>query len=69
MATTRKPAGLTIEQVEIVGQFNDYACDYPELPFDEVAEKVLGPIPFPNTPNGKKFRAECEKAFDLERGV
>jgi hypothetical protein len=69
MPTKLKPAGLTVEQIEIVGQFNDYACDYPKLTFDAAAKKVLGANPFPKTPNGRRFRAECKKAFDLERSV
>ena len=60
---------LTVEQIEIVGQFNDYAWDYRKLAFDAVAKKALGANPFPKTPNGRKFRAECNKAFDLERGT
>jgi hypothetical protein len=71
MATKAKPksARLTEAQIEIVGQFNDYSFENKKLGFDEVAKKVLGPKPFPRTPNGKKFRAECKAAFDLERGV
>jgi hypothetical protein len=67
MPTNSKPTGLTVAQIELVGQFNDYACDYPKLTFDAVAKKVLGPNPFPKTPNGRKFRSECKKAFELER--
>jgi hypothetical protein len=68
MPTTPKPARLTFEQTEIVGQFNDYAWDNPKLGFEAVAKKELGPNPFPKTPNGRKFKAECKKTFDLERG-
>lgn len=67
MPTKRKAARLNVAQIEIVGQFNDYACDYPKLAFDAVAKKALGANPFPKTPNGRKFRAECKKVFDLER--
>ena len=69
MPTKSKAATLTVAQIEIVGQFNDYACDYPKLAFDAVAKKVLGPNPFPKTTNGRKFRSECQKAFDLERSA
>jgi hypothetical protein len=71
MATKSKGkyARLTAEQIEIVGQFNDYSFENKTLGFDEVAEKVLGPNPFPNTPNGQKFKAECKKVFDLERAI
>jgi hypothetical protein len=69
--STKKPSKvhprLTTAKIEIVGQFNDYAWENPNLTFDEVATKELGPIPFPNTPNGRLFRRECKEVFDLER--
>ncbi len=68
MPAITKPARLTVAQIEIVGQFNDHAWENPKLGFEAVAKKVLGPNPFPKTPNGRKFKAECKKAFDLERG-
>jgi hypothetical protein len=67
MPALNKPAQLTVAQIEIVGQFNDYAFENKELEFEAVAKKVLGPNPFPKTANGKKFRAECKNAFNLER--
>jgi hypothetical protein len=69
MPTKPKSARLTVAQIEIVGQFNDYSFENKELGFEEVAKMVLGTNPFPDTPNGRKFRAECEAAFDLERAV
>jgi hypothetical protein len=63
----KRPA-LTTAQIEIVGQFNDYAWENPKLSFEEVARKELGPKAFPNTPSGRKFRAECKAIFDCERG-
>jgi hypothetical protein len=59
---------LSLGQIEIVGQFNDYAWENPKLTFEQVAEKALGSNPFPTTPNGRKFRTECKNAFDRERG-
>lgn len=50
-----------------MGQFSDFALDYPAISFDEVARKVLGAHPFPNTPRGRKFRAEAKAVFDQER--
>jgi hypothetical protein len=41
----------------------------PKPTFDEVARKELGPSPFPNTPNGRKFKRECKAGFDAERGI
>jgi hypothetical protein len=58
---------LSSPQIEIVGQFNDYAWENSKLSFEEVARKELGPNPFPKTPNGQKFRSECKEVFDRER--
>jgi hypothetical protein len=62
----KRPA-LTAAQIEIAGQFNDYAWENPKLNFEQTARKELGPKAFPNTPNGRKFRAECKAIFDAER--
>ena len=62
----KRPA-LTTAQIEIVGQFNDFSFDNPTLNFEQTARKELGPNPFPDTPNGRKFKAECKAMFDLER--
>jgi hypothetical protein len=64
---SRSHARLSLAQIEIVGQFNDYAWENPKLTFEEVAKKALGSNPFPRTPNGQKFRAECKNVFDRER--
>jgi hypothetical protein len=66
---TAPPRGLTEAQIEIVGSFSDHSFENKNLGFDAVAEKVLGPNPFPETPNGRKFRAECKEVFDLERAI
>ena len=60
-------ARLSFAQIEVVGQFNDYAWDNPKLTFEEVAKKALGSKPFPRTPNGRKFKSECKNVFDRER--
>jgi hypothetical protein len=62
-----KPAGLTVAQIELVGQFNDCDWENSKLSFEEVARKELGPNPFPKTPNGQKFRRGCKAIFDRER--
>lgn len=59
---SRKPK-LSVAQLEIVGQFSDYAFDYPNLNFDQVAKKVLG-APFPNTVSGRAFKREAKAVFD-----
>jgi hypothetical protein len=69
MATKPKSARLTVEQIELVGQFNDGAFENKELGFDAVAKKIIGSKPFANTPNGRKFKDECKKVFDLERAI
>jgi hypothetical protein len=61
-----KSTKLSAAQIEVVGQFNDYAFENRGLTFDQVVRKKLG-RPFPNTPNGRKFRNECKKVFDRER--
>lgn len=62
-------ARLSFAQIEVVGQFNDYAWDNPNLTFEQVSRKALGQNPFPKTPNGQKFRSECKKVFARERGI
>jgi len=69
MPTKPKSAKLTDAQIELVGQFNDGAFENRKLTFDAVAKKILGPNPFPKTPNGRELKAECKKVFDLERAV
>jgi hypothetical protein len=63
-----KRLALTESQIEIVGQFSDYAWENPGLNFEKTAQKELGPNPFRNTPTSRKFRAECKAVFDAERG-
>ena len=64
---TAKPR-LSVEQLEIVGAFNDYAYEYPKLDFEAVARKVMGVRkPFPDTPTGRLLRRECKAIFDRER--
>jgi len=62
-----KRVALTSEQIEIAAQFGDNPFDYPHLSFEQVATKILGPKPFPNTPSGRKFRQEAKAVFDQER--
>jgi hypothetical protein len=65
---SKGPARLAFAQIEVVGQFNDYAWENPKLTFEQIAKKALGSNPFPTTPNGRKFRTECKNVFDRERG-
>ncbi len=58
---------LSVAQIETAAQFADYAFDYSDLSFDQVAKRVLGK-PFPNTAVGRKFRQEAKAIFDQERG-
>jgi len=66
MARKRK-SGLSAAQIEIAGQFNDYAFENPGLTFEETVRKELEQRAFQNTPAGRKFRNECKKVFDRER--
>jgi hypothetical protein len=63
--SSREPR-LSVEQLEIVGQFSDVAFDYPRLSFEQAAKRVLG-TPFPNTPAGREFKCEAKRIFDQER--
>jgi hypothetical protein len=69
--SNRKPAKLrpelSVAQAELAAQFSDYAFDYPGLTFDDVARKVLGSRPFPNTPAGRRFKREAKEVFEQER--
>jgi hypothetical protein len=60
---------LTEEQIHIVGMFNDLSFENPNLNFEEVVEKELGPDFFPPTPQGRLFEKECREVFDREREV
>jgi hypothetical protein len=62
----KKPQ-LTVEQIEIVAQFADYAFDYPILTFEEVARKILRYRPFPNTMIGREVKRQAKEVFDQER--
>jgi hypothetical protein len=64
----RKPrsAELIADQIEIVGQFNDYAFES-KLTFKQAVRKAFGPNLFPKTPRGRKFDQECKKIFERER--
>jgi hypothetical protein len=64
-AIERKPT-LTVTQAEIAAQFADYAFDYPNLTFDEVARKIT-PKGFGTGPSAKAFKKEAKAVFDQER--
>jgi len=58
---------LTEDQIEIVGMFNDFSFENPNMTFEEVVLKELGPDFFPATPQGRLFEKECREVFDRER--
>jgi hypothetical protein len=58
---------LTEAQIEIIGQFNDFSFENPDLSFEEVALKEFGPDLFPATPQGRLFEKECREIFVRER--
>jgi hypothetical protein len=62
-----KSAKLTADQIEIVGQFNDYSFENPKMTFEQTVQKQFGKNLFPRTPGGAKFKAECRKIFGRER--
>lgn len=59
---------LSTEQLELIGQFSDYAFDYHILTFDEALRKGMRSRPIPKTPTGREFRRQAEEVFDQERG-
>jgi tryptophanase len=63
----RENVKLTEAQVEIVGQFNDYSFENPNMTFEEVVRKEFGPKLFSPTPQGRLFEKECREIFDRER--
>ena len=60
--TPSRKSRLSVAQWELVGQFNDGAFEYPDLSFEQVAEKLLG-APFTNTPTDREFEREAKKIF------
>jgi hypothetical protein len=60
-----KTPDLDFEQIEILANFSDYAFDYPDLSFEEIAKK-LG-VDFIKAKNGKTWEAECREVFGRER--
>jgi hypothetical protein len=58
---------LSVAQIELVAQFSAHSFDNPNLSFEQVAKKVLGAQPFPNTPAGRQFKREAKAVFDRER--
>jgi hypothetical protein len=51
----------------MLAKFSHASEDYPDLSFEEVALKLLGPEPFAPTANGKEFEKECREVFNRER--
>jgi hypothetical protein len=58
---------LTFEHTEMLEKFGDASSDYPDLSFDEIARKLLGPKPFKATTKGKSLEKTCREVFDRER--
>ncbi len=64
---TKLTEELTEAQAEIVGKFNDYSFENPNLTFEGVVLKEIGPDLFPPTPQGRLFEKECREVFERER--
>jgi hypothetical protein len=60
-----KPPELTLEQIDLLASFTDYAVDYPKLSFEEVARKFE--VDFSKARNGKAWEKECREVFERER--
>jgi hypothetical protein len=65
MSEEKESSKLTLEQIEMLVVFSHASEDYPDLSFEEVALKLLGPEPFKPTPNGKQFESNAEKCLHL----
>jgi hypothetical protein len=63
MSEEKESSKLTLEQIEMLVVFSHASEDYPDLSFEEVALKLLGPEPFKPTPNGKQFEKQCREVF------
>jgi hypothetical protein len=61
----RSTPELTVEQVEIVGQFSNFSFENRRMSFAVVARK--NGIKFPTAPAGRKFKRECQEMLDRER--
>jgi hypothetical protein len=66
MATQSNTPDLNFGQIEMLANFSDYAFDYPNVPFEEIAKK-LG-VDFSKAKNGKLWEKECREVFERERG-
>ncbi len=64
---TKLTEELTEAQAEIVGKFNDYSFENPNLTFEEVVLKEFVPDLFSATPQARLFEKECREVFDMER--
>ena len=54
-------ARLSFAQIEVVGQFNDYAWDNPKMTFEEVAKKALGSNAISENPERSKIQKRMQK--------
>ena len=60
-----KKTQLSVEQIEIVGQFSDYSFDFPKLDFKSVAKNCLpAGVAGNRTPS---FKREAKEVFERER--
>lgn len=67
MKKPSRSVSLSVDQLEVAAQFADYSFENPDLTCDQVARKMLGARPFPNTPVRRKFKREAKETFDQER--
>jgi hypothetical protein len=55
------------EQLEVIGQINDLACEHPDESFEQLMERVG--TQFVNEPSFEMFLAACREIFDRERAA
>jgi hypothetical protein len=65
--TQHENVELTADQIEIVGQFNDYAFENPGKTFEEVVLMNSGRTCFRQRRREGCSEKECREVFDRER--
>jgi hypothetical protein len=59
---------LELEQIEMVVNFYEEACDHPKESFEQITRRMFGSKGFPKTKNATLYKEECRKSFNLARG-
>jgi hypothetical protein len=60
-----KPPELDFEQIEMLANFYDAACDYPQESFEQVTRRLLGIKGFMD--KSAVFKQDCRNSFERGR--